>query len=474
MPNKTKIVATIGPATSTKPMLKKLISAGMNVARLNFSHGTYETHGAVIGHVRSLSRTMSTPISILIDLQGPKIRTGKLQSGAPVFLKAGDAVGITTRPVDGTAELITTTYTDLPGDVKTGDTILLDDGLIRLQVLSKTDDTVQCRIINGGVLKENKGINLPQVRISAPSMTAKDNRDVNFGLKNNVDYFALSFVRSAEDLLEIKHTIRKQGASTPVIAKIEKPEAVEKIAEILEVADGVMVARGDLGVEMQPEQIPTIQKQIILAANHANKPVITATQMLETMCNNPIPTRAEASDVANAIFDGTGAVMLSAETASGKYPIESVSMMTKIAARAEQSPFMKYRLQYPKNKENSIAQAIAQSTVNICHEVNAKGVLIFTVSGSSAKLISRDRPGKPVYAFTPSLHIYHQMALIWGITPLYLPNMGDVQRLIQASENILIQKKLIQYDDLLVIAIGLGFTEGSTNVIKIHRVGHED
>jgi pyruvate kinase len=474
MPNKTKIVATIGPASDTKSMLKRLIAAGMNVARLNFSHGSYETHGTVIGHLRSLSRTLNIPVSILIDLQGPKIRTGKLKSGEPVFLKTGDTVSITTKNISGTAESIATTYPYLPKDVKTGDTILLDDGLITLQALSKTGDTVQCLIINGGILKEHKGINLPGVTISAPSMTAKDERDVNFGLKNNVDYFALSFVRSAEDLLKIKRIIKRQGGDTPVIAKIEKPEAVENINEILEAADGVMVARGDLGVEMRPEYVPTIQKQIILAANHANKPVITATQMLETMCTNPIPTRAEASDVANAIFDGTGAVMLSGETASGSYPVESVAMMAKIAANAEQSPFMKYRLQYPKHKDNPVPQAIAQSTVNICHEVNAKGVLIFSVSGSTAKLISRDRPGKPVYAFTPSLKIYHRLALIWGITPLYLPNIDDVQRLIKAGENILIQKKFVQDGDLLVIAVGLGFKEGSTNVIKIHRVGHED
>ena len=471
---KTKIIATIGPSSNSKAMLKKLIAAGMNVARLNFSHGTYETHGEVIGHLRSLSRTMNKPIGILLDLQGPKIRTGKLTDGKPVLLQKNHSIGITTKEIAGTSDLIATTYKNLPEDVKVGDSILLDDGLIALTVLSKTDDTVECRILNSGILKENKGINLPGVTVSAPSMTPKDRQDVNFGLQNQVDYFALSFIRTADDLLQIKRAIQRQGGDTPVIAKIEKPEAVKNIDEILNVADGIMVARGDLGVEMNPEQVPTIQKQIIHAANHANKPVITATQMLESMCGSPIPTRAEASDVANAIFDGTGAVMLSGETASGRYPVEAVNMMARIAANAESSPFMPYNLQYSKNEENPVPQAVAQSAVNILQEINAKGLLVFSVSGSTVKLISRNRPGKPVYAFTPSLKIYNRLSLIWGITPLYIPSIEDVQRLIKASENILIGKDLIKADDLVVIAIGLGFKEGSTNVIKIHRVGHED
>jgi pyruvate kinase len=474
MPNKTKIVATIGPASNTKPMLKNLIAAGMDVARLNFSHGTYQTHGESIGHIRSLSRTMNKPIGILLDLQGPKIRTGKLKDGGPIVLQKNKTIGITTRQIQGTPEVIATTYKKLPQDVRTGDVILLDDGLISLKVMSSTQDTVQCEIITGGILKEHKGINLPGVAVSAPSMTPKDKKDVNFGLKNNVDYFALSFVRTAEDLIQIKQMIKRLGCDTPVIAKIEKPEAVENIGEILEAADGIMVARGDLGVEMNPEQVPTIQKQLILAANHANKPVITATQMLETMCRNPIPTRAEASDVANAIFDGTGAVMLSGETASGRYPVESVSMMARIAANAESSPFMRYRLQYPNSRHDPVPQAVAQSAVNICHEIDATGILVFSVSGSTVKLISRNRPSKPVYAFTPSLKSYHRLSMIWGITPLYLPTIENVQRLINAGENILIGKGLVSANDLIVIAIGLGFKEGSTNVIKVHRVGHED
>jgi len=474
MPNKTKIVATIGPASNTKPILEKLVKAGMCIARLNFSHGSYQDHVEVIGAIRSISRVMNRPVGILLDLQGPKIRTGKLQNGQPVHLKRNHIVFITTRKVRGTAEILSTTYNKLVQDVKRGTKILLDDGLIELKVISKTTDTVKCRIVNGGMLNEHKGINLPGVKVSAPSLTSKDKRDLDFGIKNKVDYFALSFVRQADDLKRAKTRIARQGANIPVIAKIEKPEAVENLNEILEVADGIMVARGDLGVELNPEQVPTIQKHIIQAAIQANRLVITATQMLETMSANPIPTRAEASDVANAIFDGTDAVMLSGETAVGKYPVKAVQMMSKIAAQAEASPFMKYNLKDLVATPNPIAQAVAQSAVNIAHEVHGRSIVAFSVSGSTHKLISRQRPIKPVYGFTSDFKVYNRMALIWGVTPMYIAKINDAQRLVKASENLLLDKKLTRKDDLIVLVIGLGLKEGSTNLIKIHRVGHED
>jgi len=474
MPNKTKIVATIGPASNSKAILEKLVEAGMCVARLNFSHGSYQEHVEVIRTIRSIARVMNRPVGILLDLQGPKIRTGKLQDGQPVRLKRSSIVKLTTREVLGTSELISTTYKNLVQDVKRGAKILLDDGLIELKVLSKTADTVKCKVVNGGKLKENKGINLPGVKVSAPSLTTKDERDLDFGIKNKVDYFALSFVRQADDIKQAKARIARQGANIPVIAKIEKPEAVANLNEILEVADGIMVARGDLGVELNPEQVPTIQKHIIQAAIQANRPVITATQMLETMSTNPIPTRAEASDVANAIFDGTDAVMLSGETATGKYPLKAVQMMSKIAAQAESSPFMKYNLKNLVATPNPIAQAVAQSAVNIVHEVHASSIVAFSVSGGTHKLISRQRPIKPVYGFTSDLDVYNRMALIWGITPMYIAKINDAQRLVNASENLLLDKKLARKDDLIVLVIGLGLKEGSTNLIKIHRVGHED
>ncbi len=474
MLKKTKIVATIGPSSNTRAVLKELISEGMNVARLNFSHGSYEDHGEVIKTIRSLSREMNTPVGIILDLQGPKIRTGKLANGEPVVLKKSMEFSITSQSVPGSAEIVSTTYKDLPKDVKKNDVILVDDGLIELKVLSKTKDTVKCKIMNGGVLKENKGINLPGVKVSAPSLTEKDKRDLNFGIKVGVDFFALSFVRTADDVKQIQSIIQKQGKDIPVIAKIEKPEAVENLDEILEVTDAIMVARGDLGVEMHPEQVPAIQKHIIRSAMKKNKPVITATQMLETMSVNPIPTRAEASDVANAILDGTDAVMLSGETASGKYPVKAVQMMARIASQMEKSPFMKYNLQYEKGIEDLVPHAVSQSAVNILHEVSGKGIVSFSVSGNTSKMISRQRPSMPVYAFTPNAAVYNRLALYWGISPMHISNISDTNRLVQASENILIEKGKVKKDDLIIIVVGLGLKKGSTNSIKIHRIGHED
>jgi pyruvate kinase len=474
MPRKTKIIATIGPASNNRAMLEKLVEAGMNVARLNFSHGNYETHGEIIQTIRSIARMMNRPVGILLDLQGPKIRVGKLQDGQPVRLKRNATFSITSRPIVGTSEMVSTTYQNLPSDVKKNDTILLDDGLIRLQVMSVRGDTVKCRVVNGGDLKENKGINLPGVIVSAPSLTEKDKRDVNFGIQNGVDFFALSFVRTADDLQQIKSIMKKKGVSIPVIAKIEKPEAVENLSSILDEADGIMVARGDLGVELQPEQVPTIQKQIIYLSAKKNKPVITATQMLETMSTNPIPTRAEASDVANAIFDGTGAVMLSGETASGRYPVKALRMMAKIADEAENSPFMKYNIQLGSDSTDLITHAVAQSAVNILHEIKARCIVAFSVSGKTSKHISRQRPTAPVFAFTSRKEIYNRLALVWGVTPMYIPKINDAKRLIESSERLLLEKNRVQKGDLIVIVIGLGLKEGSTNMIKIHRVGDDD
>ena len=471
---RTKIVATIGPSSNTRPVLEKMIQAGMNVARLNFSHGSYEQHGEVIKTIRSLSRTMNKPIGILLDLQGPKIRTGTLKNGEPVLLKRGSTLRITTEKVEGTAEKVSTTYSGLPGDVKKGDRLLIDDGLIELKVRFKRKETITCDVVNGGILKENKGINLPGVNVSAPSLTDKDRRDLNFGIKVRVDYFALSFVRKAEDLRQIKRIINRQGHQTPVVAKIEKPEALDNLNDILEAADAIMVARGDLGVELNPEQVPCIQKKIIAAAIQANKPVITATQMLESMSANPIPTRAEASDVANAIIDGTDAVMLSGETASGNYPVHAVKMMSRIAGQAENSEFMNFNLQHAKDPTELVPHAVAQSAVSILKELSAKGIVVFSASGSTAKLISKSRPSKPVYAFTPSQRIYNRLSLIWGVTPLYIATIDNTNRLIQASENILVDKQIALKDDLIIIVVGYGLKKGSTNVIKIHRVGHDD
>ena len=471
---KTKIVATIGPASRDRATLEKLVSAGVNVARLNFSHGSYEDHVEVMRALRSISRIMNVPIGILADLQGPKIRVGKLEKGEPVHLKRGAPFTITTQRIVGNSERVSTTYTRLSEDVTADDKILLDDGLIRLKVVAVGKDQVNCVVTSGGLLKENKGINLPGVSVSAPSLTEKDKRDVKFGIQNKVDFFALSFVRRAEDLRAIKAFLERNGSDIPVVAKIEKPEAVEKLEGILEQTDAVMVARGDLGVEMEPELVPTIQKDIIVRCRQKNKPVITATQMLETMSVNPIPTRAEASDVANAIFDGTDAVMLSGETASGKYPQTAVKMMAKIARNSESSPFMTYNIQYPSDPMDPITHAVAQSAVNILHEIEATCIVSFSLSGSTAKQISKQRPLKPVYTFTSKKETYNRLALVWGITPMYIPKISNVQRLIDSSENLLINKGYVKKGDLIVLVIGTGLKQGSTNMVKIHHVGGQD
>jgi len=474
MDNKTKIVATIGPASSNPEVIEQLINAGMNVARLNFSHGSHEEHGQVLNSIRSLSRKMNRPVGILLDLQGPKIRTGKLKDGEPIELKRNAKVAISTTATIGEGDTIATTYKKLAGDVEEGDRILLDDGLIELKVLSKDKDSVICRVINGGLLKERKGINLPGVNVSADSLTEKDKKDLNFGIRVGVDYFALSFVRTADDLKTIKSIMKKQGADIPVVAKIEKPEAVDNLDSILEVADGIMVARGDLGVEMKPEKVPTIQKHIISKSISANKPVITATQMLESMIVNPIPTRAEASDVFNAIIDGTDAIMLSGETASGRNPVKAVKMMTRIAKEAEKSHFMTYNITHKKDLDDTVTHAVAQSSVNIMQEIDAKAIIAFSVSGKTSKLISKQRPAKPVFGLTPEASIYNRLALLWGITPLLISRIEDTKRIIEAGENILVDKQMIKEDDLVVIITGLALKAGSTNLIKIHKVGHDD
>ncbi|HBN26356.1 MAG TPA: pyruvate kinase [Desulfobacteraceae bacterium] len=474
MLNKTKIVATVGPSSNTKTVLKNMILSGMNVVRLNFSHGKYDEHTKAVNLIRSLSREMNRYVGIILDLQGPKIRTGLLQGGNPVELKKDEIIAITSRQVPGTSAMVSTTYKKIAKDVTVGDKILMDDGLIALRVLSKTENTVTCKIINGGILKEHKGINLPGVNVSAPSLTDKDIKDLNFGIKLGVDYFALSFVRRAKDLEEIKLIIKKQGADIPVIAKIEKPEAVENLDEILKTADGVMVARGDLGVELNPEQVPGIQKQIIHKAINSNKIVITATQMLETMINNPVPTRAEASDVANAVYDGTDAVMLSGETALGKYPVEAVQMMTKIITESEKTPFMKYNLKHEKNSKDLVTQAVAQSSVHMLHGVDAATILAFSVSGKTSKLISKQRPEKLFFSCSPSEEVNNRMSLMWGVVPLLIPEIYDTKRIIEAGENIILGENYIKKGDLIVIVTGLALKTGSTNIIKLHRAGDEE
>ena len=409
-----KILATIGPASQSPAMLKALISAGVDAIRLNMSHGTHEEHGAVIVAVRRIAQEVGRSVAIVLDLQGPKIRTGTLAGGQPVELTDGVAFTITTRQVEGDVTCVSTTYEYLAQDVHAGDTILVDDGLIELRVLATTETDASCTVIHGGLLGEHKGINLPGVAVRAPCLTSKDQIDLAFGLAQGVDYVALSFVRQAEDLADLRRRLPQRDTPIKVIAKLEKPEVFTHLDAILQIADGVMIARGDLGVELPLERVPVLQKEIIRRANRAGVLVITATQMLESMISHPRPTRAEASDVANAVYDGTDVAMLSGETAVGQFPVQVVRTMSRIITTAEASntPVA------PQIHSRSKAHALARAATELAMLASVRAVVLFTRSGLTAQLVAKERPGVPIYAFTASETVYHQLALWWGITPI--------------------------------------------------------
>src|SRR5437868_9472711 len=408
-----KIVCTIGPASRSPRIIERLLRAGMDVARLNFSHGSHANHAENIAVIRAAANKRQKPVAILADLQGPKIRTGPLAGASPVLLRTGQKVSITTARVLGDSTRVSTVFRPLPREVHRGDRILLSDGLIELRVEQVRGRDVICDVVNGGSLGEHKGINLPGIKLRVPALTPKDREDLVFALKHGANYIAVSFVRRPEDVVLAKTLVRRAGKDTPVIAKLEKPEAIENLDAILRVADGVMVARGDLGVEMNPERVPVVQKTIINRARQFRRPVITATQMLESMTENPRPTRAESSDVANAIFDGSDAVMLSAETASGKYPVEAVSMMARIIEAAESSitefarPARRERLEVP----GTVAELICHAS----RELHMKVIAVFTHSGFTARLISRYRPLVPIVAFSPEQETRRRLGLIWGV-----------------------------------------------------------
>jgi pyruvate kinase len=465
-----KIVCTIGPACSSPAMLSRLLHAGMDVARLNFSHGSHAEHALNITQLRAASFEFKKPIGILADLQGPKIRTGALAGGRPVQLRAGQRFEITTKRVLGDTTRVSTTFHALPQEVHRGDRILLSDGLIALRVVQVKGSGVICEVANGGTLGEHQGINLPGVKLRVPALTAKDRADLAFALKHGANYIAVSFVRRPEDVLLAKSLIQRAGKSTPVIAKIEKPEAVENLDEILRAADGVMVARGDLGVEMSPERVPVVQKIIIDRARHFRRPVITATQMLESMTENPRPTRAEASDVANAIFDGSDAVMLSAETATGKYPAEAVSMMARIIEQAEASGRELPR-RVPSEKLK-VPETIAELVCHASHELHMKLIAVFTHSGFTARLISCYRPAVPIIALTPETDTRRRMALIWGVLPRTIKSVRKIDGLAAIAEKRLLQERLVRKGDTIAIVAGTPMgIRGTTNFMKFHTVG---
>jgi len=452
-------------------MIERLIRAGMDVARLNFSHGTGEVYGEVINLIRGASKKYKKNVAILQDLQGPKIRTGVLKDGKAI-LKSGSRFILTGRRVIGTSEVVSTTYPAMAGDVKRGDKILLNDGLISLKVNKVRGMDIACEVINGGILTNRKGINLPGIKVGLSSITRKDTEDLIFGISHGVDYVAISFVRTERDVKSVKDIIRKKLVFIPVIAKLEKPDAIENLEKIMDEADGVMVARGDLGVEMSPEAVPVAQKSIINMANRKGKPVITATQMLESMINNPSPTRAEASDIANAIFDGTDAVMLSGETASGKYPVESVEIMSRIISAAESGSLYRHVSDRRRGRISTFPDAVSSAAVHASHQIEAKLIVVFTQSGSTALLVSKQRPAMPIIAYTAYESIMKRLNLLWGVIPETMRLIEDTDDLIREMDRNLISNRLAKKGDPVVILMGMPISrKGATNMMKLHRVG---
>ncbi len=468
--NKTKIVATVGPASNNKEMLRALALEGVDVFRLNFSHGKHEDHLKVIGYVRELNQELGTHIALLQDLQGPKIRVNEMEPGTEI--KEGDSITITTKEVLGNKELVSTSYEGLPKDVKVGDMILIDDGKIELKVKEVRGTEVTCTIIYGGPLKSRKGINLPFSKVSAPSLTDKDYEDLEFGLKNNVDWVALSFVRKATDIEVLRAVIDRHKSTTRIVAKIEKPEALENIDAIIEATDAVMVARGDLGVEIWMEEVPMVQKMLVDKCNKAAKPVIVATQMMESMIENPRPTRAETNDVANAVMDGADALMLSAETAAGKYPIEVIRSMVRTINSVEKQGniFFKFRELDPKSA-NYFNDSLILTACKLAKDVNAKAIVGMTQLGYSAYKAASHRPNANIFAFTSNDTILNTMNLVWATKAYHYDKASSTDETIADVENILKRDGHVKSGDTFIILASMPIQErGRANMIKVHVV----
>jgi len=466
---RTKIIATLGPASSSPEVIRQLILAGMDVARLNFSHGTYEDHARVIGTLRKISAKLDKPVTILQDLQGPKIRVGLLPSGQVELTKGSLMKLVPEANYSGSLDEIPIDYPYTAEDAQPGMQVLLDDGLMEMRVIRVEGDKVICEVVEGGLLKQRKGVNFPNINLKLPSLTEKDKRDLEFGIGHDVDWISLSFVRTADDIRELKSLIESKGVMKPVIAKIEKPQAIDHLAEIIEEAQGIMVARGDLGVEMSPERVPMLQKSIIELCNRVGKPVITATQMLESMMHEARPTRAEASDVANAIIDGTDCIMLSGETAAGKFPIKAVEIMSRIATEVENQIVFKT---YPAEGNQDI-MALSEATNVIEKIADLHSIVVFTASGRSARFVAAERPKTPIYAITTNLNVYHGLNLFWGINPILTSEISSTfNGLVNLAERILIERGVASEGNKVVIVGGIpAGIPGGTNFIKIHTLG---
>ncbi|MGF7185639.1 pyruvate kinase [Desulfitispora alkaliphila] len=468
---KTKIVCTIGPATETVSKLKELIAEGMNVARLNFSHGDYEEHGKRIDNIRQATLEVGRDIAIMLDTKGPEIRLGKFANDAKIKLEVDQEFTLTVDEIEGDESKVQVSYEGLPQDVNPGTQILIDDGLVSLEVVSIEGNDIKCRVINAGEISSRKGVNVPGVKINLPALTEKDIADLHFGIDRDVDFIAASFIRKASDVLAIKEILEAREADIHVISKIENQEGVDNIEDILKVSDGIMVARGDLGVEIPAEEVPLVQKVIIELCNNEAIPVITATQMLDSMMRNPRPTRAEASDVANAIIDGSDAIMLSGETAAGKYPVESVRTMAQIANRTEQA--IREDEQREKIRpEHTVTDSIGYATCSIATDLDAEAIITATVSGSTARVVAKYRPRAPIIAATPSRKVLRQLNLVNGVLPIFVNKTDGTDETIRETVSKALIEELISTGDLVVVTAGVPVgMPGTTNLIKVHVVG---
>lgn len=470
---KTKIVCTMGPNLFEKHLIAPLMKAGMNVARFNFSHGTYETHQHYYDEVCRIRDELGLPVATMLDTKGPEIRVRSFKNGR-VTLQNGQLFTLTTDEVEGDEERVSITYKELPQDIAVGSSILIDDGLIGMQVERIDGADIVCRVLNGGVVSNNKGVNIPNAHLSMPFISEKDHQDILFAIKNGYDFIAVSFTRCADDIMQIRHILQENNCHTiNIIAKIENMEGVENIDEILRVVDGVMVARGDLGVEVPLEDVPSLQKKLIQRGIAAGKPVITATQMLDSMIKNPRPTRAEATDVANAIYDGTSAIMLSGESAVGAYPVEAVETMVRIALRAEADMDYIRRFSRDTSASTDVTNAISHATVTSAHDLNASAIITVTKSGSTARILSRYRPACVIVGCTTEKHVWRQLALSWGTVPLMIAEESNTDDLFEHAVDAAVQNGLVHDGELVVLTAGvpLGIS-GTTNLMKVHVVGH--
>lgn len=458
---KTKILCTLGPATSTSEEIEKLLLAGMDGIRMNFSHGNYEFFDRLFDEIDKACNAENTPLSILVDLQGPKIRIGKL-SEPEIELVQGEKIEVTIENVIGTKDKISTSYKSLVDDAQIGDPILIDDGLIRLRIIERKKNSVVCSIEIGGMLKPKKGMNLPEMKLSTPSITEKDFQDLEFCMKHRVDYIALSFVRKAADIYHLKEWLRSKNFEKPIIAKVEKKEAVDNFDEILKAADGIMVARGDLGVELLPQDVPVIQKQIIKKCNSSGKLVITATQMLESMIHNPIPTRAEASDVANAVWDGTDVVMLSGETSVGKYPVKAIKIMNDIIQNAENHSML-HAIDYeiPEEIEENLFDSMGRAIVEVSKQVNAAAIVAFTFKGRTARNLAKFRPNSKIIALSNSFDTMNNLCLRWGVTSIYCDQIDKEHLAIDKAKKLILEAEHVKEGDVIIFAAGAPYSEKS-------------